>query len=153
MFYSFKLCRRQQNKRSRVYHRKIQHFNCYRLEMMPILEIITLCRRCRRQETTDGSILPPQNTSFLQLLACLVSPHPRSHRGSERIRPGEGRWSRPPKTVLERSDLTEKFQFRESHTEAETKKLLTKSPSPQKKKSLYKYYKKNTHTHTHTLRL
>ena len=33
--------------------------------------------------------------------------------------------SRPPKTALERRDLTEKFQFRESHAEAETKKLLT----------------------------
>ena len=51
-----------------------------------------------------------------------LSPHPRSCRGSERIRQGEGRWSRPPKTALEPSDLTEKFQSRESHTEAEPKK-------------------------------
>ena len=51
-----------------------------------------------------------------------LSIHPRSLRGAERIRQGERRWSRPPKTALERSDLTEKFQFRASHTEAETKK-------------------------------
>ena len=70
-----------------------------------------------------------------------LSLHPRSRRGAERIRQGEGRWSRPPKTALERSDLTNKSQFRESHTKAETKKLVTKSLSPQKEKSssIYRY--------------
>ena len=62
--------------------------------------------------------------------------YPRSRRGAERIMKGEGCWSRAPKTALERSDLTEKFQFRESHTETETKQsLLTKSPSPRRKGS------------------
>ena len=59
-------------KRSRVYLRKIQNFSNYRLEMMPILKIITLCRRCKPQDTTEASILPPQNTTFLQLLAGLA---------------------------------------------------------------------------------
>ena len=51
-----------------------------------------------------------------------ISPRTRSRPGAERIRQGEGRLSRPPKTALARSDLTEKFMFRETHTEAETKK-------------------------------
>ena len=63
-----------------------------------------------------------------------LSPNPRSRRGSERIRQDEGRWSRPPKTALERSDLTEKFQFRESHTEAETRKTPNQIPVPSKKR-------------------
>ena len=48
--------------------------------------------------------------------------NPRERRGAERIRQGEGCWSRPPKTALGRSDLTEKFPFRAPYTEAETKK-------------------------------
>ena len=61
-----------------------------------------------------------------------LSVHPRSRGGAERIRQGEGRWSRPPKTALERSDLTEKFQYRESHTEAKTKKKPDQIPVPSK---------------------
>ena len=67
--------------------------------------------------------IPPKKTIFGHFsLVSLISPHPRSCRGAERIRQGEGRCSRPSKTALERSDLTEKFQFREPRTEAETKK-------------------------------
>ena len=62
----------KQNKRSRVHHRKIQHLSNNRLGMMPIWEIITLCRRCRRQDTTEASRLPHQNTTCLQLLACFA---------------------------------------------------------------------------------
>ena len=50
------------------------------------------------------------------------------------MRQGQGRWSRLSKTVLKRSDLTEKFQFRAFHTEAETEKTLHRIP---KKESLY----------------
>ena len=57
-----------------------------------------------------------------------LSPHPGSRRGAERVRQGEARWIRLPKTALERSDLTEKFQFRESHTEAETEKTPGQIP-------------------------
>ena len=66
-----------------------------------------------------------------------LSIRPRSPQAAERIRQGERRWSRPPKTALERSDLTEKFQFRQSHTEAETEKTPAQIPVPSKKKSLY----------------
>ena len=63
-----------------------------------------------------------------------LSIYPRSRQGVERIGQGEGRWSLPPKTALERSELTEKFQFREPHTDAEaTKTPLTKFLSPKKK--------------------
>ena len=57
-----------------------------------------------------------------------LSIHPRSRRGAERTRQGEGCLSRPLKTALERSDSTEKFQFRESHTQAETKKAPDQIP-------------------------
>ena len=62
----------KKNKRSRVYHRQIQNFSTYRSETMPILEIITLCRRWRRRDTTEASRSPPRNTTFLQLFACLA---------------------------------------------------------------------------------
>ena len=70
------------------------------------------------------------NAKNCALLACLAQRHSRSRPGAERIRQGEGRWSRPPKTALKRSGLTEKFQFRESHTEAETKKTPDQIPVP-----------------------
>ena len=75
--------------------------------------------------------------NFARFSLVSLSIHPRSLQ--ERIGQGEGRWSRPAKTTLERSDLTEKFQFRESHTEAETKKVLTKIPVPSKKKKHHIY--------------
>ena len=62
-----------------------------------------------------------------------LSLHPRSSRGAERIRQDKGRWSRPSKTALERSNLTEKFQFQESHAEAETKKTPGQIPVLSKK--------------------
>ena len=48
------------------------------------------------------------------------SVYPSSYRGVEMIRQGEEHWSHLPKTELERNDLTEKFQSRESHTDAGT---------------------------------
>ena len=68
-----------------------------------------------------------------------LSVYPRSRRGAERIRQGERRRSLPPKTALERSDLTEKFQFQKSHAEAETKKTPDQIPVPSKKESFYIY--------------
>ena len=66
-----------------------------------------------------------------------LSPRPRARRGAARIRQGEGHWSRPPKTALEQSDLTEKLQFRESHTEPETIITADQIPVPSKNESLY----------------
>ena len=72
---------------------------------------------------------------FARFSLVALSIHPRSRRGAERTGQGEGRWSRPPKTALERSDLTEKFQFRESHTEAETRE--TPDQIPEKRIVIY----------------
>ena len=69
----------KQNKRSGVYHREIQNFGNYRWEMMPSLKTITLCRRCRPQDTTEASRVPPENTTFSQPLVCLGSASTRVH--------------------------------------------------------------------------
>ena len=62
--------------------------------------------------------------------------YPRSRRGVERIRQGEGRWSCPLKTAFERIDTTENFQFRESHTEAGTDKNADQIPVPSKSRTI-----------------
>ena len=75
------------------------------------------CQFWKLSRSADGKIQPKvreyvlkiQHFSNLSLVS--LSPHSRPRRGAERIRQDEGRWSRPPKTALERSDLTEKFQF------------------------------------------
>ena len=77
--------------------------------MMPILEIITLCRRCRHEDKTENWILPTRIPKLYKYSHVSLSVYLRSRRGAERIRQGEGRWNLPPKTALERSDLTEKF--------------------------------------------
>ena len=71
---------------------------------------------------------------FRNFLLVSLSPHPRSHRGAERIWQGKGCCGRRPKSALEGSDWTEKFQFRESHTEAETKKTPDQIPVLLKKR-------------------
>ena len=76
------------------------------------------------QDPKNNWRLPFKIQSFARFSLVSLSIHPLSRRGAERIRQGEGRWSRPPKTALERSDLTEKIQFRASHTEAKTRKTL-----------------------------
>ena len=82
----------------------------------------------RSEEKLESTV---KNTKFRALLAFVsLSLHLRSPRRAERIRQGKGRRSRRPKTALERSDLTENFQFRESHTEAETKKTPDQIPVP-----------------------
>ena len=86
---------------------------------------------CQGPKTPRAYTVQKPNVASFSLVS--LSPHTRSRPGAERIRQGEGRLSRPPKPAVHQSDLTEKFQFRESHTEAETIKLLTKSLSPQKK--------------------
>ena len=81
------------------------------------------------QDPKNSRRVPFKIQKFEPFSLVSLSIHPCSRRGAERIRQGEGRWSRPPQTALERSDLTEKFQFQASHTEAET----NKSPDRKKK--------------------
>ena len=64
-----------------------------------------------RRDLKNIGRVPFKITLFARFSLVSHSIHPRSRRGTERIRHGEGRWSRPPMTALERSDLTEKFQF------------------------------------------
>ena len=191
VFLSFKPCRRQAKQTLKPCTRQSSKTNVQEYTTAKLKTLATTVwkwcqfwkssrsadRRCRRQDTTEASILPPQKTTLpfrndanfgnhhaLQTDAadgkikpkpryCLLkkqhfcnfslvslSVYPRSHRGAERIRQGEGRWSFPPKTALERSDLTEKFQFRESHTEAETKKNSWPNYCPLKRKQPFYIY-------------
>ena len=76
---------------------------------------------------------------FCPLLVCLAQ-HPSAFTlrcGTDKA--GRGALEPPPKTALERSDFTEKFQFRESHTEAETKKNSWPNPCRFKKNNHYIY--------------
>ena len=79
----------------------------------------------------------PKMQFFGTLSLISRSPHRRSRPYMERIRQGEGGWSRPSKTALEQSHLTEKFEVRESHTETETKKNPGQSLSSQEHESFY----------------
>ena len=93
-----------------------------------------------RQDPKESSRLSPkiQNIGHFSLVS--LSPHTRLRPGTERIRQGEGRWSRPSKGAVERSDLTKKFEVRKSHAEAETKKARCQSLSSQIRTSLYKFF-------------
>ena len=91
-----------------------------------------------RQDPKNDWRLPFKKKKNAMFLFVLLSIHPRSRRGAERIRQSEGRWSRPVETALERSGLTENFQFRESDTEAETKRSHDQIPVPSKR-DIYSY--------------
>ena len=80
------------------------------------------------QDPENNSRVPFKIQNFAYFSLVSLRAHPRSRRGAERIRQGEGRWSSPPKTALERSNLTEKSQFQASHIEAETKKTPDRIP-------------------------
>ena len=58
-----------------------------------------------------------------------LSVYSRSRRGAERIRQGEGCWSRPPKTALEGSYLTESSSSENRILRPRREKLLTESPA------------------------
>ena len=60
-----------------------------------------------RSKNSSGVYRPKYKIKKGHFLIVSLSIFPRSRRGAERIRQGEGRWSRPPKTKLERSYLTE----------------------------------------------
>ena len=66
--------------------------------------------------------------NFARFSLVSLSIHPLSGRGAERIRQGEGRCSRPPKTALERSDLTENCCSENRILRPRRKKLLTEPP-------------------------
>ena len=59
-----------------------------------------------RSKNSSG-VYRPKYIFFAPFSLVSLSPRTRSRPGAERIRQGEGRLSRPPKTALERSHLTE----------------------------------------------
>ena len=71
----------------------------YRLEMMPILEIIqtlqTLLYYSLQPKSQDNLL---KKKYFCNFSLVSLSIHPRSRRGAQRMRKDEGGWSRPPKT-------------------------------------------------------
>ena len=82
----------KQNKRSRVCHRKIRNSSNYRLEIVPIFvnypgaaNVIIRYNRSRKITSSTCGIFA--TSPFLVSLSI----HPRSRRGAQRIRKGEGR--------------------------------------------------------------
>ena len=77
-----------------------------------------------------------QNTFFCTLLACLAQPtYPIQARcGTETA--GRGTFEPPPEDGARTKLFDREFQFRESHTEAETKKTPDRTP-PQKNDHIY----------------
>ena len=63
---------------------------------------------------------------------------PRSRRCAERTKQGEGRWSRPPKTALERSYVRPRIPVPRIAYFGRDKKLLTKYLTPKKDFIVYK---------------
>ena len=90
-----------------------------------------------RQNPNISWRVPPKIYFLVHFSLVSLSPHTRSRPGAERIRQGEGRWGRPSKTALERSDLIEKFEVREFHTKAETKKAPRQYLSSKKNTLFY----------------
>ena len=101
------------------------------LEMMPVWKCCPMIDSFKLYICQDPIIArayTAQNAkkAYFSLVSFFV--YPRSRRGAERIRQGEGSWSLPPKTALERSHLTEKFQSENPILRPRRKKLLTESP-------------------------
>ena len=87
----------KQNKRSREYHRKIQNFSNY----LPFGNDANFgnypdAADVKTQPKSQDYIIKVQY--FCNFSLVLVSIDLDSRRGAQRIRKGEGRWSRPPKT-------------------------------------------------------
>ena len=92
---------------------------------------------CICQDPTIALAYTAQNTKkFAHFSLVSLSPRARSRPSAERIRQSEGRLSRPPKTALERSYLTEKFSPENRILRPRRKKTPARIP-----------LKKNDHTY------
>ena len=78
-----------------------------------------------------------RRTKFAHFSLVSLSPRTRSRPDAERIRQGEGRLSRPPKTALERSYLTEKCSSENRILRPRRKKTPDRIPPP--KNIIYTY--------------
>ena len=91
---------------------------------MPILEIIQALQTSRYNRSLE---ITSSNTIFLQLIACLAQ-HPSAFTSRCRTDKEGRRALEPlPEDGARTKRFDREFQFRESHTEAEAKKLLTES--------------------------
>ena len=127
----------KQNKRSRVHHRKIQPFSNY----LPFENYASfgnypdaadvIIRYNRSRKITSSKIQYFFNFSLVSL-----SIPPRSRRGAQRIRKGEGRWSRPPKTFTRWSRPPKTFScfIRSSPADVKQNKQTITSMPPQNSK-------------------
>ena len=84
---------------------RLQFGNDANLEMLS-LDFFVQALHVPRSTNSSG-VYRPKYKKKTHFSLVSFSVYTRSRRGAERIREGEGRWSRPPKTALERSDLTE----------------------------------------------
>ena len=82
-----------------------------------------------RQDPRIARAYTAQNTKNAHFSLVSLSPRTRSRPGPERIRQGEGRLSRPPRTALERSYFTENSSSENRILRPRRKKLLTESPA------------------------
>ena len=82
---------------------------------------------------------PPKIQKFAHFSLVSLSPRTRSRPDAERIRQGEGRLSRPPKTALERSCLIENSSSENRILRPRRKK--TPDRIPQEKNDHMIYYK------------
>ena len=119
VFYSFKLCRRQAKQSLEGTTQKFETLaTTHRFEIMSFLDIITLCRR---QDTTEGSRVPPSKYNILETSRSSRSAPNRVHvevrHGQDRARSVRAapRRRRSNEAIWPRNSIF----FREPHTEAE----------------------------------
>ena len=91
-----------------------------------------------RSKNSSG-VYRPKYKKKNALLDCLAQRLSTARRGEERIRQGEGRRSRPPKTALERSYLTENSSSENRILRPRREKTTDRIP-PQKNDRIYSLY-------------
>ena len=94
---------------------------------------------CRDPRIARAYTAPKKNTKKKAHFSRVsLSVYPRSRRGAGRIRRGEGRCSRPPKTALERTYLTENSSSENRILRSRRKKTPDRIP-PKKNEIMYIY--------------
>ena len=96
---------------------------------------------CICQDPKIARAYTAQIQKFAHFSLVSLSPRTRSRPGAERIRLGERRLSRPPKTALERNYLTENSSSENRILRPRRKKLPTESPPKRMIICIYIYVK------------
>ena len=76
------------------------------INVFPYVFFVQLKALHMAKSKNSSGVYRPKYKKIAHFSLVLLSPRTRSRPGAERIRQGEGRLSRPPKTALERSYLT-----------------------------------------------